>query len=209
MTTIRLTATQFRALTDPVVPFADTHRAPLPILNAVHLCGHGESLTARATDRRHAAIQRIHVPAPDGWSATLPLAVVKAIRAEHRPSRRHDPELTFAFGDTLTVTDEAGRASVYELVQERYPGFGSRLADAFVGEPVPSGVALNPHLLAHFADGRTRSVDTAMRIYSTGDPMDPVGFAIGSDFRGVVMPFRNYGDVTSPLDNGWEEILRA
>lgn len=107
-TTITLTASQLHALLGDVLPFVDTGQG-LPVLECVHLDGHGDHLTAGATDRYTLGVRKLDVPAPKTLHVNIDRRVARQIMSTFKPRRSDDPTLTLSFSEGR-VTVEAGGA---------------------------------------------------------------------------------------------------
>ena len=213
MNTISLTARDLRDLLAPVLPFADGGNW-LPVLNSVRLRGHGDYVTALATDRYKAAVKRAEIEAPDGFQALLPVSTVKSILSTFKPTRTHNADLTLTFGEdrvsvqTDALADGLFDASIgYALCPGEYPRVSALFFGSADAEPVPlENYFLNPHFLAVFAKAATSGDPMRVHVGKPEDGRDGVLFvSIGDDFRGLLMPARaTSGDL---LDEAWRRVL--
>src|SRR5574337_212498 len=96
---VTMRTTELRRLLRSVSVFADQSKSALPVLNAVLLRGHGDYITATATDRYRLACQRVRPESlaqevSEEIHALLPLVSVKAILQAFKSTRRSDPWAT-------------------------------------------------------------------------------------------------------------------
>jgi hypothetical protein len=194
---ITITARGLRDLLAPVMPLADQKGWTLPILGAVRLRGHGDQLTATATDRYRLGICRAAIEAPAELDAVVPLATAKAILGMFKATRDFDPELVLEFnGDHLApvvhVTtggfgEIEGARVGFRLLAGEYPKVDAILAEAFTGDLV-AGTATNAKFLGDFAAAVRQG--EPLRLYSSGKPNRPIGVTVGDYFLGAIMPVR-------------------
>lgn len=210
MSTITITGSQFRDLVAPVMPFAAAGKFTMPLLEAVHVVSRGGYLLATATDHYRVGVKRVKSDAT-GIDVVIPIASLKSILGTFKPTRKLDPELTLTFdGDTVRVTagsigvDIANAAISYRTLDAKYPKIGRVVVKANAERTEsPANHTLNPNLLADFA--KVRRDAEPMRI-TTNAANEPVGIAIGDDFRGAIMTVRWADDQNGCLD-GWTELL--
>lgn len=135
--TITMKASELRDLLGDVLPFVDKGYT-LPILECVHIDGHGDHITAAATDRYTLGIRRLNVAAPKTLHANISAVVARQIMSTFKPTRRNDLPLTLVFADDR-LTIEAGGALdglildarvSFALYQGEYPRTGSLLEKA-------------------------------------------------------------------------------
>ena len=193
-TTVHVAASDLRDLLTAVLPHAA--RDGLPILNTIHLQGHGEWLTATATDRHTFGIARAKLPAPVGLTAALPVSSARAVLAAFKPTRTSDPELALGFGpETLTVETHGLAVCIdaritYQLTPGRYPDLFTLAHNP--AEPAEwAGVHVNPSFMARFAAAQREG--EPMRIIPAGLGR-PVTVTVGDRFYGAIMPVNYPGD---------------
>jgi DNA polymerase-3 subunit beta len=211
--TVTTTASQLRTLLAPVLPFADQGDS-LPILSTLRVRGHGEWVTAFATDRYRAALQRVRIEAPADLDVNIPITSARLMLATFKTTRALDPELTLVFNkDTNRVSVESGSIGLgmfdarvsFALYDGEYPKALSILLTAAEAEPVAvADVGLNPHFMADFRHVAQRH--EPMRV-KAGEPGRPIFVAIGDDFRAAQMPVRSASDVPALIDDSWRALL--
>lgn len=106
-TTITMKASELRDLLGDVLPFVDRGDV-LPLLECVHIDGHGDHITAAATDRYTLGIRRLNVATPKTLHANITAAVARQIMSTFKPSRRNDLPLTLAFADDRVTVESGG-----------------------------------------------------------------------------------------------------
>lgn len=211
---VSIAASDFHRLVKAVMPLA-SRDVVLPVLCAVWLRGHGEWLTATATDRYRIGVKRLKINAPDGWQALIPTSVLRSLLATSKPSRHHDSTLTLTpDGDRLRVSveglasaDMLGEALSFRLETGEYPTVDKLLAGyARASDPLPEGAAFNPHLLADFkaaAEGPEPMLLSAAK--PNGASPTPLVVRIGDHFLGAQMAVRRAGDAPHAAD--WSDIF--
>lgn len=194
---ITTTARDLRDLLTPVLPFTDKGDT-LPVLETILLRGHGDQLSATATDRYRIGMTRAKIAAPKTFEALLPWRSAKAILAMFKVTRARNPELTLTFDFAEQVVrvetaglseDIAGARIGYRLLQAEYPKkVDSIFADAFSGGSVEP-FALNAHFLADFQHV-VRDAEPLVLSRSKREN-GPIGVACGDWFVGAIMPVRS------------------
>jgi len=211
--TFTTTAKGLRGLLAPVIPFADKGDS-LPVLQAILLRGHGDYVTALATDRYRLGIQRAKVTAPETLHAIVPLTTVRQVLAIFKASRSHDPELTLTFEPHKVTVDTTGGMDLldarisFPLLDAEYPKALKTIREAAAvtaTEPVGE-IGFNPTFLADFRHVATSAEPMVMRIVGANRAAI---VSIGEDFRGVIMPTRRADEhaMTTGLDGSWAALV--
>lgn len=207
-----LSARQFRALVDPVLPLASRDDM-LPVLAALLIKSEGKWLTATATDRFRLGIKRIaKVPTEDDdstewpqFEALVPVRAVRSILATYKPTRGFDPTISLAVEGDLLAVEAAGAFDLFDsarfthrLESAEYPGVQSILTDG-LGTPDDERqptTALNPAFLADFKGcGRTLR-------FVMGRASKPIIVLDDEGFIGAIMPRRTDLEAES-----WDDVL--
>lgn len=225
MTTLTIDAKQFRALVSPVLPMACKDDM-LPSICAVLIETDGKWLSATATDRFRAGIQRIEKRATDDdpttewpeFRALIPVRSVKSLLAMFKPSRG-------ASSTTITLTIETDESSIPRLTAEAVGLFdlfdSGRFthtlleADAFPAvrkvfkdaldtpdDARASTVGVNPSFMADF---KAAGGDT-LRVL-LGSPTKPLTVTNDEGFIGLLMPrslIASSGDVR---EENWADFF--
>lgn len=206
--TLHLKASHFRELLGDVLPFVDTSDM-LPVLSCIHLRGHGDTLTARATDRYVVGIRRAAVPAPASFSANIHWRAAKTMLSAFKPQRRLDPDLSIEFsaGRVAVETDAPldiwgleARLS-WETYDGDFPSFAGIFADNIGNSLGDAPLSLNSRHLSRFGHlGAVRAIPTG--------PHKPL-IIRATDFLGAVMPLSAEGAKGMPVrDLGeWSDLL--
>ena len=195
-TKIEIGVHELRDLVAGVIPLADTGTG-LPVLECVLLRGHGDQITATATDRYRIGISRVDVQAPDGFRALVRAVDLKAILKTFRPTRNTSPTLTLDFDDgyvsvssTGSMIDFAGATIRYRLDDGEFPKADSIVASDGDTVDIPAGTAFNPKFLGGF-DAARRSPADPLVIRAIGHPMATrMQLSIGDYFVGALMSMR-------------------
>lgn len=201
-TSVSIAASDFHRLVKAVIPLADRGVA-LPVLNAVWLRGHGQWISATATDRYRVGVKRVKCEAPEGWQALIPLSALRSLLATFKPSLRNDPTLTLTPDGTRLAVSVAGLDSWaditggtlhFRLDEGQYPkSIDDLLAGyAAASDPLPDGAAFNPHFLADFkaaSEGGEPMRLGSDRILGNGKP-NALVVRIGDHFIGAVIGAR-------------------
>lgn len=202
---VTITASDFHRLVGAVLPLADRGTS-LPVLGAVLLRGHGEWLSATATDRYRAGMARHKVAAPEGWQAVVPVPALRMLLGTFKPTRRDDPALILTVeGDTLSVSTEGLAGTVggvmrYRVLDTEYPkSIDGILRNALDEETaLPPGSFVNPSFLADFRlAARGEPMRMSARVSNDGSPPHLV-VRVGNHFVGVLMGVRVSGPASSP-----------
>lgn len=192
VTTYTTTVNALHDLIDPVLVLADKGQS-LPILATVHLRGHGDWITATATDRYRIGIKRAKADIPADFAASVGVDVWRTLFRIFKATRIHDPELTFTFREhDFDVTQGGGSDLItgatvtFPLTLGEYPKMAATW-ETFTRKGATEG-AVNPHFLADFRHACSASGEPMTAWYAShpsGHPMLCV--AIGDDFRGILM----------------------
>lgn len=186
--TLTLNASALRSLIGDVIPFADSDKWSLPILNTVHLLGHGDRITATATDRYVVGVKRAQIKAPVTLDAMIPLDAARRILTMFKASRKADPLLDLKFTDTQ-VTVETGAAFdglaldarvSFALQHGEYPPLRG-VFESCSGIPGEGSIGLNPPKVAQF---KHLGPGLAYHVNGEGSPV----IVRGKDFLGAIMP---------------------
>jgi hypothetical protein len=215
---ITLTARDLRDLLTPVIPFTDKGFT-LPLLECVWLRGHGEYVTAVATDRYRLGVKRAKVTAPE-FEAFLPRDTFKRVLEIFKPTQTHDPELTLVFEPERVTVNTTGGLGLLDAsigfplytAPDATKVFGSVLSvlrDAESAKLAPFNVALNPHFLADFRHIAARNEPVTIRggQKKDGDTLGPLFISIGDDFRAALMPVRLESGNTTGLSGDWAALV--
>jgi len=195
--TVALNASQFRFLVAPVIPLAEKTTWTLPILSAVLIEGEGQYLTATATDRYRAGVQRIKVDVDvSGFTALVSIRSLRSILSIFKTTRKFNPELTFTVTDTTFAVEAVGTMSMdtgfvsgsmaWPLVDGKYPKVRGIIADA-QARAAEGDYLMNPAFLADFQSAQHHGEPMLMR----GTPGHPIFVQIGADFVGAIMQPRS------------------
>ena len=195
--TVALNASQFRFLVAPVIPLAEKTTWGPPILNAVFIEGEGQYLTATATDRYTAGVQRIKVDVDvTGFTALVSIRSLRSILSIFKTTRKFNPELTFTVTDTTFAVEAVGTMGMdtgfisgsmaWPLVDGQYPKVRGIIADA-QARAVEGDYLLNPAFLAGFQSAQHHGEPMLMR----GTPGHAIFVQIGADFVGAIMQVRS------------------
>ena len=210
-TTITTTAGDLHEFIADLIPFAEQDKMSLPILNCVHLRGHGDEMTAVATDRYAVGMKRAPIKAPVGFVANVPLAAVKQILRTFKRTRANDPELELTFdGEKVTVTmtggflgEALGAEMAWHTFGGAFPGIASifrPFEDGAALEPA-AGFALNPLLLAKFSH-----LAGPLTFHPTG--VNAVCVVRSATFFGAIMPVRFTEGGVPPTNRDVESIWK-
>lgn len=200
MTTLTITASEFRALVTPVLPCAG-HDGMLPVLTAMQIESHGEWLSASATDRFRLGIKRIKKRATDEdpstewpeFKALIPTRAIKSLLASYKPRRG-------TMDATLTLTVEGNRLTaeavglfdlfdaarfVHTLEDGEFPNLRAVMKKAMElpAEERGSEVGFNPSFMADF-----KAVGAMTLRMLIGGPKTPIIFTDDDGFLGCLMP---------------------
>lgn len=214
MSTLSITARQFKALVSPVLPHASRDRM-MPVLNTVRIETRGRWLLAIATDRFRVGLNRQERPegAPDDWSATIPLAAVKGIISTFAPLRGLDADLSLTIdGGNLAATAEGAliggffdASFKWPLETGEFPKVGSLVIRALQDAEGGATTKLRMEYVAAFRHADVHGSGLWMR-HTTSDPdRGPVLVTDGENFVGMVVPRR--GGSEFPDLSGWVETL--
>lgn len=196
---LTLSAQQFRALVQPVIPCASTDYM-LPVLNAVHVRTDGKWLVATATDRFRVGVKRVEkYPTDDDpsrewpeFAALIPLKAVRSILATFKPTRGFDPAMTLTVEDGRLAVEAAGAFDLFDssrfvhtLETGEYPGIESLIRKALdtPDEDRAGVVSFNPAYLADLKASGARG----MRL-QLGPPGKPAMFTDDEGFLVLLMP---------------------
>jgi hypothetical protein len=203
---ITLTASQFKSLVAPVLPFASRDDM-LPVLNSVLVESRGKWLSSTATDRFRVGVKRIEKATTEDdqaaeWPAFRALVSVRSARSVldlFKPRRHFNPEMTLTVdGERLIVEGSGGfdlfDASRFEhtLVDGEYPKTDSlfRTALATPAAKRVGEVGVNPAFLADF---KAAAGSPTLRIVTGGKPDiagkgNPLVVTDDDGFIGLLMP---------------------
>lgn len=219
MSELTISIRDLKRLVEPVIPFASTD-VQLPVLNCIRVESRGTHLIALATDRFRLGFQR--VAAPEGgtwpeWSATIPLATLRSLFQTYKAQRFSEPVITLRLdGDALSVhgdqalVDLLDASVTYPLSDGQFPNVRSIIRKAIaVGDDESAGstCGVNQKLLADFARA-SKAPALHMRVNGT---REPILFADGEDFIGILMPRRALGGADDagsfPAFDSWADLL--
>lgn len=218
MTSIELTSSTLRELILPVMPLASDDLT-FPVLAAVLIRSDGTTVTALATDRYRAGIQRITpAQAAEGFSALVSTTDLRHILTVFKPARKMDTELRLTTGEDAgkpTITIEAigglttfsAASFTYRQVDDAYPLIDSLFAQALERvptRPVPD-FAVDPRFLADFKPLRRGE---PMRV-SVSDALKPILITIGNDFLGLLMPVKRSAEDSETFGATWRATFPA
>ena len=212
-----ITASGLRDLLGAVLPFADD--GSFPQLSSIWLRGHGDYVTATATDRYRLGITRVQVSAPASLAAVLPATSARQILSIFKATRTANPELTLTFEPSRVTVETSGGMDLldarigFPLLDSEYPG-GSALKvlrDASEAEPGPiANVGFNPHFLADFRHLVSRGgppMVIRQGVAAEGQRAKALFVAVGDDFRGVLMSLTRTDETTTDLSGSWEALV--
>lgn len=211
--TITLTARQFRALIEPVLPMACKDDM-LPVLCAVQVTAEDRWLTATTTDRFRVGIKRIEKHATDDdattewpeFSALIPVRAVRSILATFKPTRGFDPAMALTVAEDRLVVEAAGAFDLFDssrfvhhLQSGEYPKVRSLIREvlAVPDDERVSRVVVNPTLFADFKACGSSTLRILM-----GRANKPLVVTDDEGFIGVLMPRRR----DSP-EESWDDLL--
>lgn len=204
--TVTLTVHELHRLLAPVVPLACPD-ATLPAINAVHLLTVGDYLTAAATDRFRAGIQRVRpqAGAPGPIDALVNLDDIKRLLRVFKPVRGQDPaDVHLTVDDTVVWAESAGGLGFTlaelkvgaRIVPDEFPNIGSllqRRIGAHV-EDAGSAVGVNPDYLASFKAAAKAAQESGIILAPPpAGSKEPLLVHVGDDFIGLLMPRRPHG----------------
>lgn len=213
MSALTLTARQFRALVEPVLPMA-AKDPMIPVLCAIQVVTEGRWLVATATDRYRVGIKRIEKSATDDdpstewpqFSALIPTRAVRSILATFKPTRGFDPAMTLTVEGGRLVVEAAGAFDLFDssrfvhhLESAEYPKVRSLIRDALAthDDERVSRVAVSPAMFADFKACGSQS----LRIL-TGRENKPLVVTDDEGFIGLLMPRR----ADKPAES-WDDLL--
>lgn len=129
--TLSIKATDLRDLLTTVLPFADKDQ--IPLLQTVHLAGHGSCVTATATNRFILGMQRVDIQAPTTLDAIVPTKAAKEILALYKPGRRAPFDLRLSFTPDLVTIEAPGvpdmPSATWALGSGTYPKVSGLIKD--------------------------------------------------------------------------------
>lgn len=211
--TITLTARQFRALVDPVLPLAEKDGFH-PALNSLHVFTDGKWLLAEGTDRFRLGIKRIEKVVTDddtttewpAFDAVIPLRAIHSILSTFKPLRGFDPTMTLVRENDDLAVEAAGSFSIFDqarfvhhLCTEDYPSVRKVFSSALALRDSDRSVRLsfNPAFLADFK----HTGAYALRIIA-GAPGKPTIVTDDDGFLGAIMPRK-----TDRPEEDWSDVL--
>lgn len=219
MGTATLTVDELHALLKPVIPLAASDDMP-PVIAAVHIKAHGDYLTAAATDRFRAGIQRIR-PADgvsDDFEALVNINDAKRLLAIHKPVRGKDSlPVTLSVDDGVLWSESTGGFGFdlgsarlgMRLVLGKFPNLASLFTAPIDSVDDPGDLLLDIALLSGFkaAAEVNRGDDRAPGlIMRKAGPNKPVMIHAGEDFVGLIMQRKLDGKSGCPAD--WVDSWR-
>lgn len=198
MTTLNLTAREFAAAVNPILPLAGRDDM-LPVINAVLIETDGKWLSAMSTDRFRIGIKRIEKRPTDDdpstewptFRALIPLRSVRSLLSMFKPTRTMNPELRLTVDGDNLIAEGAGGFDLfdssrftYALTPGEFPDLRAlvRKAAEKVDERAHEA-GINPFFMADFkACG-----NTTLRV-AFGAPGRPIVLTDDDGFIGLLMP---------------------
>lgn len=220
MTTLTLTAREFRSLVEPVLPLAGRDDGP-PVLAAVMIEAEGRWLSATATDRYRAGIKRIEKRPTDEdesrewpeFSALMPVRVIKSLLTTFKARRGTlDPTLTLTVEDNKLTAEAVGLFDLFDagrfvhtLQDGEYPKIRKVIKDVLETpeDKRATTVGLNPTFLADFKACTSSTLRLAM-----GAPNKAIVVTDDDGFIGLLMSRKiavDSGDFGGPEQ--WGDFL--
>lgn len=213
---VSIGATDFHRLVKSVMPLADKGDS-LPVLSAVWLRGHGEWLTATATDRYRVGVKRVKCEVPEDFEALIPVSALRTLLATFKPSRRNDPTLTLTpEGDRLSVSveglvsaDMIGGTLSFRLETGEFPKSIERLLAGYASatEPLPEGAAFNPHFLADFKAAAVGPEPIILSATLSASGATTLVVRIGDHFLGALLSRRSSAPDGGSASADWSDIF--
>lgn len=216
---ITIDLNELRTLLNRVIPFAESGKYGLPVLESIHLQTRGDYLIASATDRYVLGIARTKIEGAAGFDALVKLRDVKHILATFKSRKDVITKVTLtrdgstADGATLTVTladglfaDADDLTAKYGLFDGEFPKL-HELFTKWEAPTEPTATGYNPAYLArfaHVAENRHEPVKVTPGAIATtaGGKSFATIVQAGDYFLGAIMPVRLSEDFASDL-TGW------
>lgn len=216
MSTITIDLNDLRALLNRVIPFAESGKYGLPVLESIHLQARGDYLIASATDRYVLGIARTKVEAPAEFDALVKLRDIKHILTTFKSRKGIITKVTLTRegsapdGATLTVTladglfaDADDLTAKYGLVDGEFPKL-HELFTKWEAPTEPGATGYNPAYLArfaHVADNRNEPVKVTPGAMATtgGSKSFATIVQAGDYFLGAIMPVHLADDFASDV----------
>lgn len=215
MTTLNITARQFKALVSPVLPCAGTE-VGMPTLNSIRIEVRGGWLVAMATDRFRLAVHRMVCPSDcdTDWAGTVPLSAVKGIISTFAPKRGMDADLRLVIDGGNLLASAAGAlvggffdaSFKWPLESGEFPKVDKLLAKSIADAESQPTTKVRADFLADFRAADTERQGLFVKITGSND-RSPMLVTDGEDFIAIVMPRR--GGLEFPALTDWSAILNG